>query len=113
MAPSTPTPNSFAAMRNFGGMVSSALSFGDRSRQVSSLGLGTLSLGEPSGAASPPRSASPSPGSPSPASGPPGPRRRKPAFRPGWVEVDGTLVEIYVSLVLMDRVSSAIDVAKE
>ncbi|RXK37681.1 hypothetical protein M231_05014 [Tremella mesenterica] len=83
MAPSTPTPNSFAAMRNFGGMVSSALSFGDRSRQVSSLGLGTLSLGEPSGAASPPRSASPSPGSPSPVSGPPGPRRRTPAFRPG------------------------------
>ncbi|EIW73440.1 hypothetical protein TREMEDRAFT_59607 [Tremella mesenterica DSM 1558] len=82
MAPSTPTPNSFAAMRNFGGMVSSALSFGDRSRQVSSLGLGTLSLGEPSGAASPPRSASPSPGSPSPVSGPPGPRRRTPAFRP-------------------------------
>ncbi|RXK41368.1 hypothetical protein M231_01273 [Tremella mesenterica] len=75
MAPSTPTPSPFAAMRNFGGMVSSALSFGDRSRQVSSLGLGTLSLGEPSGAASPPRSASPlagpSAGSPS-ASPPPG-----------------------------------------
>ncbi|EIW73600.1 hypothetical protein TREMEDRAFT_59775 [Tremella mesenterica DSM 1558] len=97
MAPSTPTPSPFAAMRNFGGMVSSALSFGDRSRQVSSLGLGTLSLGEPSGAASPPRSASPSAGSPSPVSGSPvpvtgspggpppaaTPRRRTPAFRPG------------------------------
>ncbi|EIW70137.1 hypothetical protein TREMEDRAFT_61897 [Tremella mesenterica DSM 1558] len=104
MAPSTPTTNPFAAMRNFGGMMSSALSFGDRSRQVSSLGLGTLSLGEPSGAASPPRSASPPAASPaaspragslSPESepsvvetGPPGPpatspRRRTPAFRPG------------------------------
>ncbi|EIW66134.1 hypothetical protein TREMEDRAFT_65727 [Tremella mesenterica DSM 1558] len=97
MAPSTPTPSPFAAMRNFGGMVSSALSFGDRSRQVSSLGLGTLSLGEPSGAASPPRSASPSAGSPSPVSGSPvpvtgspggpppaaTPRRKTPAFRPG------------------------------
>ncbi|EIW73012.1 hypothetical protein TREMEDRAFT_59175 [Tremella mesenterica DSM 1558] len=92
MAPPTPTSNPFAAMRNFGGMVSSALSFGDRSRQVSSLGLGTLSLGEPSAAASPPRSASPPAGSPS-ASPPPGspsasppaasPRRRTPAFRPG------------------------------
>ncbi|EIW70945.1 hypothetical protein TREMEDRAFT_61461 [Tremella mesenterica DSM 1558] len=111
MAPPTPTSNPFAAMRNFGGMVSSALSFGDRSRQVSSLGLGTLSLGEPSGAASPPRSASPPasppagsparspsaspppPGSPSasppavsPSASPPAasPRRRTPAFRPDF-----------------------------
>ncbi|EIW66379.1 hypothetical protein TREMEDRAFT_65662 [Tremella mesenterica DSM 1558] len=92
MAPPTPTSNPFAAMRNFGGVVSSALSFGDRSRQVSSLGLGTLSLGEPSGAASPPRSASPpaSPpaGSParSPSASPPAasPRRRTPAFRPDF-----------------------------
>ncbi|EIW70837.1 hypothetical protein TREMEDRAFT_61345 [Tremella mesenterica DSM 1558] len=106
MAPSTPTPSPFAAMRNFGGMVSSALSFGDRSRQVSSLGLGTLSLGEPSGAASPPRSASPPAGSPSPVSGsrvpvtgspggpPPAatPRRRTPAFRPdreGRIDSEG------------------------
>ncbi|EIW65691.1 hypothetical protein TREMEDRAFT_66288 [Tremella mesenterica DSM 1558] len=111
MAPPTPTSNPFAAMRNFGGMVSSALSFGDRSRQVSSLGLGTLSLGEPSGAASPPRSASPPasppagsparspsaspppPGSPSasppavsPSASPPAasPRRRTPAFCPDF-----------------------------
>ncbi|EIW66174.1 hypothetical protein TREMEDRAFT_65776 [Tremella mesenterica DSM 1558] len=97
MAPSTPTSNPFAAMRNFGGMVSSALSFGDRSRQVSSLGLGTLSLGEPSGDVPPPRSASPPAGPPagSPSASPPpgsrsasppaaSPRRRTPAFRPDF-----------------------------
>ncbi|EIW72582.1 hypothetical protein TREMEDRAFT_58751 [Tremella mesenterica DSM 1558] len=97
MAPPTPTSNPFAAMRNFGGMVSSALSFGDRSRQVSSLGLGTLSLGEPSGDVPPPRSASPPVGPPAgsrSASPPPGsrsasppaasPRRRTPAFRPDF-----------------------------
>ncbi|EIW65538.1 hypothetical protein TREMEDRAFT_66450 [Tremella mesenterica DSM 1558] len=99
MAPPTPTPNTFAAMRNFGGMVSSALSFGDGSRQVSSLGLGTPSMREPSGTASPPCSASPVAASPVAASpvasspvaiaGPPGgyppfsiPRRRTPTFRP-------------------------------
>ncbi|EIW67871.1 hypothetical protein TREMEDRAFT_63764 [Tremella mesenterica DSM 1558] len=97
MAPPTPTSNPFAAMRNFGGMVSSALSFGDRSRQVSSLGLGTLSLGEPSGDVPPPRSASPPAGPPvgSPSASPPpgsrsasppaaSPRRRTPAFRPDF-----------------------------
>ncbi|EIW70488.1 hypothetical protein TREMEDRAFT_60993 [Tremella mesenterica DSM 1558] len=97
MAPPTPTSNPFAAMRNFGGMVSSALSFGDRSRQVSSLGLGTLSLGEPSGDVPPPRSASPPVGPPagSPSASPPpgsrsasppaaSPRRRTPAFRPDF-----------------------------
>ncbi|RXK35152.1 hypothetical protein M231_07600 [Tremella mesenterica] len=72
-------------MRNFGGIVSSALSFGDRSRQVSSLGLSTLSLEEPSHATAPPWAASPvaiagpSGGSPPPST----PRRRTPAFRPG------------------------------
>ncbi|EIW70540.1 hypothetical protein TREMEDRAFT_61046 [Tremella mesenterica DSM 1558] len=81
MAPPTPTSNPFTAMRNFGGMVSSALSLGDRSRQVSSLGLGALSLGEPSGDVPPPRSASPPAGPPagSPsASPPPGSRSASP-----------------------------------
>ncbi|RXK35854.1 hypothetical protein M231_06860 [Tremella mesenterica] len=91
MAPATSTPHAFTAMRNFGGTVLFALSSGNRSRQVSSLGLGTLSLGESSQTPVPSRAAKPkvadspvavaglSGGSPPPST----PRHRTPAFRPG------------------------------